>query len=100
VLARKRRPGRPAFSDRSECLQYSCSLLLRRVDASAPLTTQVGWFSAPNAKSPLPTDIVTNLLEGYEYYVSRPGTRNLPVSRFEFVSGKTMVTFAKFGGTA
>jgi hypothetical protein len=69
VLTRKRRPGQPAFYDRNERLQHSCSLLLRRVDAGAPLTTQVGWFSTPNVKSPLPTDIVMNLAEGYEYDV-------------------------------
>jgi hypothetical protein len=66
VLARKRKPQLPAFSDRSENLQHSCSLLLRRVGAGAPLGTQVRWFD-PEAKSPLPTDIAANLLEEYEY---------------------------------
>ena len=69
VLARKRAPDRPAFSDRGETVQHSCSLLLRRLAANAPTTTQVGWFSNPGAKSPLPADIVANLLEGYEYEI-------------------------------
>ncbi len=69
VLARKRKPGQPALLDGDECLQHSCSLLLRRVDAGAPLATQIRWFNDPKAKSPLPTDIVANLLVEYEYDV-------------------------------
>ncbi|HEY3898253.1 MAG TPA: hypothetical protein VGM54_06555 [Chthoniobacter sp.] len=67
VLARRRKPGTPAFSDRSEDLQHSCSLLIRRVVAGAPVNTQVRWFADGDAKSPFPTDIVANLLDGYEY---------------------------------
>ena len=67
VLARKRKPGLPAFSDRDEDLQHSCSLLLRRVAAGAPLGTQLRWFADGKVRSPLPTDTVANLLVEYEY---------------------------------
>jgi hypothetical protein len=69
VLARKRRPRLPAFSDRNEDLQHSCSLILRHIVTGAALGTQVRWFADGDAKSPLPTDIVANLLNEYEYDV-------------------------------
>jgi hypothetical protein len=67
VLARKRKAGQPAFSDRNEVLRHSCSLLLRRVTAGMPVGTQIRWFADADAKSPLSTDIVGNLLDEYEY---------------------------------
>ncbi len=67
VLARRRKRGEPAFTDRSEALEHSCSLLIRRVPATVPVGSLVRWFADADAKSPLSTDIVTNLLDEYEY---------------------------------
>jgi len=69
VLARKRKQGQPAWEDRNERLQHSCSLLLRRVAEGAQPDTQVRWFPDADARSPLSTDIVVNLLDEYEYEV-------------------------------
>jgi hypothetical protein len=66
VMARIRKIGQPAFSDRSEVLQHSCSLLLRRVNEGLAHEGQVRWFPDANAKSPLASDIVANLLDEYE----------------------------------
>ena len=66
VKAKIRRKRQPAFSDRNEKLQHSCSLILRRVPEGAPLNSQVRWFPDTEAKSPLSTDIVANLLDEYE----------------------------------
>ncbi len=73
VVARKRKAGRPTFSDRNEVLQHSCSLLLRHVAAGAPLGTQIRWFADADAKSPLCTDIEANLLDEYEYEIVGKG---------------------------
>src|SRR4029077_8835231 len=69
VAARERKAGLPAFSDRNEVLQHSCSLLLRRFTAEAAVGTQVRWFADADTKSPLSTDIVANLLDEYEYEI-------------------------------
>ncbi len=72
VLARIRKAGRPAFKDRNETLQHSCSLLLRRVPPETPQDKLVRWFADADAKSPLPTH-EANLLDDYEY--EEPGRK-------------------------
>ena len=64
VVAKKARL--PAYSDPSETLKYSCSLLLRPAPEAAPLGAQARWFADAAARSPLPGDIEADLVDEYE----------------------------------
>jgi hypothetical protein len=62
---RAKRKRSPAFKDKGERLEYSCSLLLRDVPTDLEPNTQVPWFF-PKGKSPFPGDLEFDLIYEYE----------------------------------
>jgi len=63
-LGAKRKQG-TAYEDDVEVLANSVDLLLRRIPSDLPVDSQVGWFVAPNTRSPQPEDLEFDLAAEY-----------------------------------